>query len=405
MEPQAFSTSVVSTPSTLAANGGPVDGATVAVASAVSAPAAGASLDPLKSARILIVDDEPANVLLLQTVLEDAGYDNMRSTTDSRSVQSLHAGFDPDIILLDLMMPDMDGYEVMAQLRPSQAANDFLPIIVLTADTSPQTKRRALEVGATDFLTKPFDAIELTLRLQNLLSRRLLHRRLQNQNEVLEERVQERTRMLESSEHETAECLALAGEFRDDDTGQHTQRVGVTASLLARHAGLPGNLAQLMLQAAPLHDIGKIGVPDSILLKPSKLTTEEFQVIKTHCDMGRHILSRHHTPLLQLAATIAVSHHERWDGGGYPAGLTGEDIPVAGRIVAIADVFDALTHERPYKAAWTNEAALEEIQAHAGRQFDPHLVELFSRYLTDILSAQQEYLANSTVRGGGNPVQ
>jgi putative two-component system response regulator len=342
--------------------------------------------------KILIVDDEPANVRLLEMVLEEGGYNNLESTTDPSKALSLFSQHSPDIVLLDLMMPGLNGYEVMAQMQPLIATDDFLPVVVLTADTTAASRRRALEAGVSDFLTKPFDAVELSLRLQHLLARRLLHRNMLYQNEVLEQKVQQRTLLLARSEHETAECLALAGEFRDDDTGQHTRRVGVTASLLASYLGQSNEYCELLLQAAALHDVGKIGIPDAILLKPGKLTSEEFDMIKTHCEKGHSILSRHHTPLLQLAATIALTHHERWDGRGYPNGTAGEEIPIAGRIVAIADVFDALTHERPYKAAWTIEDAVAEIQAQAGRQFDPRVTEAFAANLPEILRSQQLYL-------------
>jgi putative two-component system response regulator len=199
-------------------------------------------------------------------------------------------------------------------------------------------------------------------------------------------------RELEASEHETALCLSVAGEYRDDDTGQHTQRVGATAAVLARHSGLLLYSVDLISQAAPLHDVGKIGIPDSILLKPAKLTPEEFEAMKAHCWIGWGILSRHHTPLLQLAASIAISHHERWDGSGYPHGLGGEGIPVEGRLVAIVDVFDALTHKRHYKEAWPVEQAVAEIQSQAGLHFDPQLVNLFVKYLDQILEARQPYM-------------
>jgi putative two-component system response regulator len=342
--------------------------------------------------KILIVDDEPANVRLLEMVLEEGGYNNVDTTTDPFKALSLFSQHSPDIVLLDLMMPGLSGYEVMAQIQPLVSPNDFLPIVVLTADTTAASRRRALEAGASDFLTKPFDAVELALRLQHLLARRLLHQHTLHQNEVLEQKVQQRTLLLARSEHETAECLALAGEFRDDDTGQHTRRVGVTAALLAGYLGLSNEYRELLLQAAALHDVGKIGIPDAILLKPGKLTSEEFEMIKTHCEKGHSILSRHHTSLLQLAATIALTHHERWDRRGYPSGTAGEEIPIEGRIVAIADVFDALTHERPYKPAWAIEDAVAEIQTQSGRQFDPRVVEAFVTHLPEILGAQQLYL-------------
>ncbi len=344
-----------------------------------------------QSARILIVDDEAANVLLLEHMLEEWGYANVKSTTDSYQALPMCLEMSPHIILLDLMMPGMDGFAVMEQLQASAKEHLNPAVLVLTADATIETKRRALSSGASDFLNKPFDAVELSLRLGHLLEINFLRDRLYHQNHILEERVVERTQQLAESEHETAACLGIAGDYRDDDTGRHTQRVGAAAAVLAQKGGLGDKKSTLMLQAAPLHDVGKIGIPDSILLKPGRLTSDEFRIMQTHCVIGQSILARHRTPLLQMAASIAISHHERWDGSGYPHGLSGENIPIEGRIVTIADVFDALTHDRPYKTAWPIEQAVNEIQAQAGRQFDPGLVETFSQNLEIILQVRQEY--------------
>jgi len=331
-----------------------------------------------QSARFLIVDDELMNIKVLAQMLKQWDATNIVSTTEPHEAVSLFHAFQPDVLLLDLMMPGMDGFAVMEQLKPFIAPDDFLPILILTADNSERAKRRALELGAADFLTKPFDGMELSLRLQNLLTRRLLHRRLQDQNHSLDQQVQERTQQLAQAESDTIECLALAGEYRDDDTGHHTQRVGNMAARLAAALGLDEQEITLLKRAAPLHDVGKIGIPDRILLKPDKLTSEEFAVVKTHSKIGATIMLRHHTSLLQHAANIALTHHERWDGRGYPQGLAGEEIPLAGRIVAVADVFDALTHERPYKKAWPVADAVAEIQQQSSAQFDPAVVAAFS---------------------------
>lgn len=329
------------------------------------------------NARFLIVDDEPQNVGVLTQMLRMWGATNILSTTLGAEAVPLTEAYMPDLLLLDLMMPDVDGFMVMEQLPTVVAANDYLPILVLTADTTDVAKKRALKLGAADFLTKPFDATELSLRIQNLLARRLLHLKLVEQNQELDQQVQERTAQLAQAEIDTAECLAMAAEYRDDDTGQHTQRVGQLAAQLAHQLGQDEEVCTLLLRAAPLHDVGKIGIPDSILLKPGKLTPEEFDIIKTHASIGAAIMGRHHTALLQLAALIAASHHEKWNGTGYPLGLTGEEIPLEGRIVAVVDVFDALTHERPYKAAWTLEEAIAEIVRSSGAHFDPNVVEAF----------------------------
>jgi putative two-component system response regulator len=334
-------------------------------------------LDLFRTATFLIVDDEPANVSILEQLLEMWGCANVHSTTDPRDTVSLFNRWQPDIILLDLMMPEMNGFQVMEHLNPLISADDYLPILVLTADHTDITKRRALAAGAKDFLTKPFDREELSLRLGNLLQTRSLHCQLQSQNEVLEDKVQERTQDLEKAQLETLQRLALAAEYRDDDTGLHTRRVGLTAARIAQALGLPPDQVDLILRAAPLHDVGKIGVPDSILLKPGKLTDEEFDTMRQHTIIGAGILSGSSSPWLHLAEEIAISHHERWDGRGYPNGLSGEDIPLVGRIVAVADVFDALTNKRPYKEAWPFSKALAEIESQSGKQFDERVVKAF----------------------------
>jgi len=333
--------------------------------------------DTIKNARILIVDDQEANVLYLETILRKSGYKTFRSTGDSRQVLPLFHESRPDLILLDLMMPYLDGFGVMEQLKPLIADDSYLPILVLTADISPETRRRALSSGASDFLVKPFDPTEVVLRIHNLLSAWFLHVLPQQQNLVLEEKVRERTRELEASQLEVLERLAQAAEFRDDDTGRHTRRVGQMAALLAAQMGLPDEQVEIMRQAAPLHDVGKIGISDTILLKPGKLSDEEFDTIKGHAAIGARLLAEGRSSFVNIAEIIALSHHERWDGRGYPRGLREEEIPLEGRIVAIADVFDALTHERPYKKAWPSEAAREEIERQSGKQFDPRVVEAF----------------------------
>jgi putative two-component system response regulator len=340
---------------------------------------------PMESANILVVDDEPSNVRLLQQMLDHQGCQNVIGTTDSRETLPLFHSFEPDIILLDLMMPEMDGFDVMGQLAPLIPDGEFLPILVLTADMSPATKHRALAAGASDFLTKPFDTTELRLRINALIRTRFLHRQLQQQNVTLEEKVEERTRDLQQAQVEILDRLGRAAEWRDDDTGEHTSRVGLTASLLAEDLDLETGQIDLIRRAAPLHDVGKIGIPDSILLKPGKLTEEEFHTMKTHTLIGSAMLASGHSDLVRMAERIALTHHERWDGTGYPHQLVGDAIPIEGRIVAIADVFDALTHRRPYKKAWSVEEAVEEIISQSGRQFDPTIINAFKELPHDSL--------------------
>jgi putative two-component system response regulator len=351
-----------------------------------------------QTARILIVDDQEANVRLLEKILSRAGYANLTSIRDSRRVLGSFLEHEPDLILLDLSMPHLDGFAVMRQLSPYIPEGEYVPILVLTADILPAARQTALSIGAKDFLTKPFDAAEVLLRIHNLLETRCLYVKLQGLNETLEAKVRERTRELEEAQFEMLERLARAAEFRDDNTGQHTQRVGQMAGIVARAAGLPEQQCELIRQAAKLHDIGKIGIPDSILLKPGKLLPEEHAQMKFHTAWGAKILASSRFPIIQLAAEIAMYHHEKWDGTGYN-GATGEEIPLAARIVALADVFDVLTHARPYKKAWPLEDALAEIKNQSGRLFDPKLVEIFlgDRFQSG-LSGLQDALASQGVK-------
>lgn len=325
--------------------------------------------------RILIVDDSMANVALLESLLEDEGYTEILGLCDPREVAAVHSTYSPDLILLDLHMPHMNGLDVIAALQP-QIGDEYLPILMLTADVTPEAKTRALSMGAKDFLTKPFDSVEVKLRIKNLLETRALYRALHEQNAELEARVAARTEELETAKIEILERLALAAELRDDETGEHTQRVGRISALLAQALGLAEKSVDLIRRASPLHDIGKIATPDSILLKPEKLSDEEWKIMKRHTVVGARLLSNSIAATLQLAQTIARTHHERWDGTGYE-GLQGDDIPVCGRMVAVTDVFDALTHHRPYKDAWPVDRALDEISSQRGKQFDPRVVDAF----------------------------
>jgi putative two-component system response regulator len=348
----------------------------------------------LEKAHILIVDDEPANVLLLERILKQAGYSHLTTTTSSAEVVGLCAAVNPDLVLLDLHMPDPDGFEVMSQLAPWSDSR-LLPIMVLTADASRDTKQRALSEGAHDFLTKPLDAVEVLLRTRNLLRLRALEVAWRKQNLNLEAGVQARTQELQRARLEMLERLAIAAEYRDDHSGEHTRRVGRTSALVAEAIGLREEEIELIRQAATLHDIGKIGIPDRILLKPGRLTPEERETMKTHVTIGRAILSGSGSPLLQASEQIAFVHHEWWDGSGYISGMAGDEIPLAGRIVAIADVFDALTHERPYKDPMPVAAAVAEIRSLAGRQFDPRITAAFDALDHDGLLAPIEPIANA----------
>jgi putative two-component system response regulator len=327
-------------------------------------------------ARILVVDDQDDNVHLLERILGPT-YPNTKGITSPGLALDAVAEFEPDLVLLDLHMPGTSGFDILEQLRQPGTVHALLPVVVLTADSTPEARNRALELGANDYLTKPLDRREVLLRVRNTLQVRMLHLDLQDQNRWLEDRVRERTRALEEANIDSLERLAMAAEFRDDDTGQHTRRVGDLAASIAENLGWDKGRVDMLRRAAPLHDVGKIAVPDAVLLKPARLDESEFEIIKTHCVTGGRLLHGSNSSLLQQAESIAISHHERWDGTGYPNQLCGEQIPIAGRVVAVADVFDSLTHERVYKRAWSRADACAEIGSQAGRQFDPVIVSAF----------------------------
>ena len=334
------------------------------------------TLEEVRGARILVVDDEPANVELVHSVLEPAGFTNLHGLTDPREVLALCRINQPDILILDLKMPHLDGFEVIRQIR-SEFPDQFIPILVLTSDGSREAKQQALSSGARDFLTKPLSPSELRLRTANLIENRLLYKALERQMGGLETVVQERTAELEAARLEILERLATAAEYHDFETGEHTKRVGDLSAAIAERLGLDLGRVELVRQAAPLHDVGKIGIEHGILLKPGKLTPDEWETIKTHTVIGHEILSGSRNPLLMLAASIAMSHHESWDGTGYPNGLAGTNIPLEARIVSVADVYDSLTHERPYKGAWSREEAEAEISSLRGSKFDIRVVDAF----------------------------
>lgn len=341
----------------------------------------------LEGSRILIVDDEKSNLVLLRGMLQREGYRELELVEDSREAIETFKSFQPDLLVLDLHMPHMSGFEVMAGVRELLDDDAYFPILMLTADVRPEVKEEALAGGARDFLTKPLNSGEVRLRIRNLLEARHFHLQVLAHNDQLEERVRQRTRQLEEAQLETLVRLAKAAEYRDDDSGEHVWRVAQTSMLLARELGLPLEQCELILRAARLHDIGKIGVPDGILYKPANLTPEEFALVKTHTTLGAELLSGGRSPLMKMAELIALTHHEQFDGGGYPRGLAGDEIPIEGRIMAVADAFDALTHDRPHQRACTDGEALAEIEAQAGRQFDPQIVEAFVRlYLSGELT-------------------
>jgi putative two-component system response regulator len=328
--------------------------------------------------RLLIVDDNPANVALLEQVLAQGGYTDVLSTQDSPTAPALCRAHAPDLVLLDLHMPGLSGFDVLAELRELLDPPESLPVLVLTADASRDARHRALAAGARDFVMKPIDPIELLLRVSNLLRTRELQQQLESRNEALDEAVRTRTVQLEQARLESLVVLATMAEYHDYATANHTQRVGLIAGLIAQSLDLPDQFVATIQDAALLHDVGKVGVSDRVLLKPGRLTPDERATMMSHVEIGGRILGQTRSPVLRAAAEIARTHHEHWNGGGYLIGLHGEEIPLAGRITAVADVFDALIHERPYKAAWDVDRAIAEIVSQSGRQFDPRVVEAFT---------------------------
>ncbi|MGZ4954952.1 MAG: HD domain-containing phosphohydrolase [Methylobacter sp.] len=335
-------------------------------------------------ARILIVDDESVNLKLLDKMLSAQGYSNLVLVQDSRQVLGTYRQARTDLILLDINMPHLDGFEVMEQLK---ALNDplFPPVVVLTAQHGQDFLLRALNSGARDFITKPFYCNELLARVRNMLDAQLMHRMLYDQKAVLDEMVRTRTDELRRTRLQVVQQLGRAAEYRDNETGNHILRMSHISALLAKSIGWNEADCELMLHASPMHDIGKIGIPDHILLKPGKFEPEEWEIMKTHAVIGANILEGDDSDLMKCAGEIALTHHEKWDGSGYPCGLAGAAIPLTGRIAALADVFDALTSVRPYKKAWPVEAAVDLIKKNSGTHFDPDLVAVFLEQLSEIL--------------------
>jgi putative two-component system response regulator len=327
--------------------------------------------------RLLIADDNITNLALVEEILEHAGYTTLLTTEDAEGVAHLCRSWKPDLLLLDLLMPGRSGYEVMAEIRGLMREPESLPVLVVTADVTVEARHRALSMGARDFVTKPIDQTDLLLRVRNQLQMRQLQQELKERNAHLDEAVRERTAELEQARLDSLSVLASIAEYHDCDTHRHTQRVGRAAAWVAQALELPALFVARVRDAAPLHDIGKIGISRELVQKPGKLTESEHTEMMRHVRIGAQILSRASSPVLRMAAEIALTHHERWDGSGYLSGLVGEAIPLSGRITAVADVFDALTHARSYKPAWSIEDAVREITAQAGRQFDPRVVEAF----------------------------
>ncbi len=334
----------------------------------------------LSTIKLLLVDDEAHCTKLMEAFLRQAGYSRITMTNDPRQALELFQQVKPDLVALDMRMPHMDGFEVMRQLRQVIPADDYVPILIVTGELDAPTKHKALAEGANDFINKPVDATEVVLRIKNQLQTRRLHNQLQMHNEHLEAQVRLRTKVVEQTQLDLLNRLVLASEYRYDPKGAHAWRVGRVAMLLADMKGLPPEQVDMIKKTAPLHDVGKIGLLDSIVMKEGAYTATEWEAMKTHTKIGSKLLADSRSPLLMMAREIALTHHERWDGTGYHR-LKEVQTPLPGRIVALADAFDVMTRARSYKDPLNLAEARAEIERHAGTQFDPDLSALFLRLI------------------------
>lgn len=330
-----------------------------------------------KPSRILIVENDQDTIRLATRILNSAGYEELQVLTDAGRVISACRELRPDLILLAVDFPQSDGFALVKLITDELARDIYVPVLLIATEMSAEARAKAISVGVKDFLSKPLDSSELLFRVETHLQTRSLYTKMQGDAGILERRVEERTRELEEAQIETLQRLALTAEYRDDETGQHAERIGMLAANLAQALGRPREEVRLVRLAAPLHDIGKIGIPDRVLTKPGKLSYAEFAIMKSHTIIGGEILSGSRNAVLQMARQIALSHHERWDGTGYPQAISGELIPMAARITAIADVFDALTHARPYKEALPLDEAMKILAEERAKHFDPALVQAF----------------------------
>lgn len=326
---------------------------------------------------IYIADDIETNIELIEIILKEDPNLILKRAENGKKILELIENEDcPDLLILDLMMPVMDGFGVLKEIKTFREDNYF-PVIVLSALNDKNSIVDALKLGADDYIIKPFFVEELKARVYNMLKLKERDELLKRSIDVLETNLYEKLQIIEKTQSEIITRLGKAAEFRDDETGKHIERIADYVELMADHMGLGWDQKKMLKSAAPMHDVGKIGIPDSILLKPGKLTEEEFNIIKLHTIIGSRILGGTTLPILELAKEIALTHHERYDGTGYPFGLKGDQIPLSGRIVAVMDVFDALTSDRVYKSAWSIEKALDYINEQRGKQFDPMVVDAF----------------------------
>ena len=335
----------------------------------------------MEQATVLVVDDTAENIDILVGIL--AAEYKVKVAINGHKALELARRSPPDIILLDVMMPGISGYEVCRQLKRDPITR-AIPVIFVTSMNQEADEQYGFELGAVDYISKPICAAIVKARIRGQLN-------LYDQQRHLEQQVKARTAELEQTRFEIIKRLGRAAEYRDNETGTHVIRMSHYARLLAEEVGMPAAFCDTLFNAAPMHDVGKIGTPDAILRKPGPLDDAERQIMQQHVLIGAEIIGEHPAPLLHMSRKIALYHHERWDGTGYPEGLSGEDIPLEARMAAIADVFDALTSERPYKRAWTVDEAVALLQQERGKHFDPKLVDSFMNILPQVDEIRQQY--------------
>lgn len=340
--------------------------------------------------RILAVDDDPTNLKLISSMLTKRDYDCLCEKSGQDALEAIQL-FRPDLMLVDVMMPEMDGFQLTRHIK----ANNFtkhIPIILITSLSDRESRFQGLEAGAEEFVSKPIDQMELLMRIRNLLRLKEISDELAKHKMSLETKIEVRTEELYDTRLEIVRSLSQAAEFRDNETSKHVIRMSQISYLLAQQAGFSEEQCDLILNAAPMHDIGKGGIPDNILLKAGKLTESEWEVMKTHTKIGFRILNTENpSHLMNMAKSIALCHHEKWDGSGYPRGLKGESIPAEARVVALADVFDALISKRPFREAWTKDEAVAEIDKQKGKHFQPSLVDAFFDILPQVDEILEEF--------------
>lgn len=348
---------------------------------------------------ILVVDDEKQNLKLIESILVPLKYRVILAADGEEALVKVRSE-KPDLVLLDIMMPKMDGFEVARRLKQDETTM-IIPVVMVTSLGELEDKVKAIEAGADEFLVKPVESVELKARIKSLLKVKAYNDSVRDSQRILEIQVNEKTSELRNAyekvkavTYETINKLSRAAEYLDDSTSSHLQRISRYAEVVARELELGPDIVESILYASPMHDVGKIGIPDRILMKPGKLTASEWEIMKTHSEIGAKILEGSDQPLIQTAEKIALTHHEKWDGSGYPHGLKGEEIPVAGRITAIADVFDALTSKRPYKEAFSLQKSLSIIKESRGTHFDPAIVDAFLAVEQEIVKIMEQFREN-----------